>query len=52
MICAVCFTDPSSELTVGYNAGIITLLVVITLILIAFAFWFRSIYKRNRRISC
>jgi len=52
MICAVCFGDPSSPLTQGYNYGILSLLGIITIVLVAFAIFFINIYKRSRRSAC
>ncbi len=49
MICAVCFGDPLSPMTQGYNLGVLTLLGVIGLMLLVFALFFINIYKRGRR---
>jgi hypothetical protein len=51
MICAVCFGDPTSLMTKGYNLGILTLLGVIGAMMLVFALFFINIYKRNRRGS-
>lgn len=49
MICAVCFGDPNSPMTMGYNFGVLTLLAVIILVLCVFAGFFINVYKRSRR---
>lgn len=49
MICAVCFGDPTSPLTQGYNFGILTLLGVITSVLVVFSSFFLKIYRRGRK---
>lgn len=48
MICSVCFGDPTSPMTQGYNLGILTLLGVIGAMLVIFAVFFINIYKRCR----
>ena len=48
MICAVCFGDPSSPLTQGYNYGILSLLGIIGVVLFLFGIFFINIYKRSR----
>ncbi len=52
MICAVCFGDPSSPITQGYNNGILSLLGIIGAVLLCFGILFINIYKRGRRIVC
>ena len=52
MICAVCFSDPTSPLTQGYNYGIFTLLGVIGVMMLLFGIFFINIYKRSRRLPC
>ena len=49
MICAVCFGDPSSLVTQGYNYGILSLLGVVIAVLIGFVFLFINISNRSRR---
>ncbi len=49
MICAVCFGDPTSPMTQGYNLGILTLLGIIGVVLFIFALFFINIYKRSRQ---
>lgn len=48
MICSVCFGDPNSLMTIGYNYGIGTLLIVIAVVLLCFGLFFYTIYKRSR----
>jgi hypothetical protein len=46
IICSVCFGDPTSPLTQGYNFGIMALLGVTFIVLAAFAMMFWNIRKR------
>jgi len=48
VFCAVCFGDPTSPLTKGYNWAVIALLLVITLVLIGFAKLFITFRKREK----
>ena len=45
--CAVCFGDPNSPLTQGYNYGIIVLLTVTFAVLGCFGMLFLNIRKRT-----
>lgn len=51
MFCAVCFGDPTSPLTQGYNYAVIALLVVITSVLIGFGALFLNFRKREKNFS-
>jgi hypothetical protein len=44
--CSVCFGDPDSDLTKGLNAGVLALLVVVTIVLSGFAAFFVFVAKR------
>ena len=48
VFCAVCFGDPSSPLTQGYNDAVIALLAVIVAVLVGFGFLFLNFRKRER----
>ncbi len=48
MICAVCFGDPMSPMTLGFNYGILTLLAVVGVMMLTFGCFFINIYKRSR----
>jgi len=48
--CAVCFGDPTSPLTKGFNFAVISLLIVTVLVLIAFAKMFLDFRKREKMI--
>jgi len=48
IFCAVCFGDPSSPLTHGYNLAVIALLVVTVAVLSAFAVMFINFNKRAK----
>lgn len=52
IFCSVCFGDPASPLTQGYNYGIMSLLGIISIVLLCFAVLFINIYKRNRSSVC
>jgi len=47
--CAVCFGDPTSPLTKGYNLAVIALLVVTVLVLFGFARMFMTFRKREKQ---
>jgi len=47
----VCFGDPSSPLTHGYNLAVIALLVVVVSVLTAFAVLFLNFRKRAKKLS-
>ena len=49
--CAVCFGDPSSPLTHGYNLAVIALLVVTVAVLTGFAVMFLNFRKRAKKFS-
>jgi hypothetical protein len=49
MICAVCFGDPSSPLTQGYNYGIIAMLLVVFAVLACFGTLFLNIRNRIKK---
>ncbi len=51
VFCAVCFGDPSSPLTKGYDYGVYTLLVVVVAVLTGFAFLFLNFRKRARSMQ-
>jgi hypothetical protein len=48
VFCAVCFGDPTSPLTHGYNLAVIVLLAVTVLVLSAFAVLFHNFHKREK----
>lgn len=48
VFCAVCFGDPTSPLTHGYNLAVIVLLVVTVLVLSGFAILFLNFHKREK----
>jgi len=48
VFCAVCFGDPTSPLTHGYNLAVIALLAVTVLVLSAFAMLFYNFHKREK----
>ena len=50
MFCAVCFGDPSSPLTQGYNFAVIFLLVVTVLVLSAFGIMFLNFRKKEKNL--
>ncbi len=49
--CAVCFGDPTSPLTQGYNFAVIALLAVTVFVLTVFACFFVNFYKREKSLS-
>lgn len=51
VFCAVCFGDPTSPLTQGYNYAVVALLVVVGLVLGAFGALFLNIRKRTRNLT-
>jgi len=51
VFCAVCFGDPTSPLTQGYNWAVIFLLAVITLVLSAFGMMFLNFRKKEKALS-
>jgi hypothetical protein len=48
VFCAVCFGDPTSPLTHGYNMAVFALLAVITAVLLAFGMLFLNFRKREK----
>ena len=50
VFCAVCFGDPSSPLTQGYNYAVIALLLVIVSVLASFAMMFLNFRKRAKNL--
>ena len=48
VFCAVCFGDPTSPLTIGYNYAVYALLAVIVAVLIGFAMLFLNFRKREK----
>lgn len=44
--CSVCFGDPDSDLTKGLNAGVLALLIVVSMVLAGFAAFFVFIARR------
>jgi hypothetical protein len=47
IFCSVCFGDPASPMTQGYNYGILALLAVTFVILISFGMLFWNIRQRT-----
>jgi len=50
VFCAVCFGDPTSPLTKGYNLAVIALLLVVSAVLLAFGILFVNFRKREKSI--
>ncbi len=50
IFCAVCFGDPSSPLTQGYNWAVYVLLAVVIAVLSAFAVLFLNFRKRASKL--
>ena len=50
VFCSVCFGDPSSPLTQGYNFAVIALLVVVVGVLTGFAVMFLNFRKRANKL--
>jgi len=48
VFCSVCFGDPTSPLTHGYNFAVIALLAVTIAVLMAFAIMFLNFRKRAK----
>lgn len=48
VFCSVCFGDPSSPLTHGYNLAVFALLAVILMVLSAFGIMFLNFRKRAK----
>jgi len=48
VFCAVCFGDPTSPLTQGYNFAVLALLAVVVAVLTGFAILFLNFRKRAR----
>jgi hypothetical protein len=48
VFCAVCFGDPTSPLTHGYNYAVIALLAVIVAVLSGFGMMFLNFRKRAK----
>ncbi|MDE2028004.1 MAG: hypothetical protein KGK03_07015 [Candidatus Omnitrophica bacterium] len=46
IFCAVCFGDPSSPLTHGYNYAVFTMLAVVAAVLFGFGMLFLNFRKR------
>ena len=51
VFCAVCFGDPTSPLTQGYNLAVIALLAVIIAVLFGFGMMFLNFRKRAKNAS-
>lgn len=51
VFCFVCFGDPSSPLTHGYNLAVISLLAVTVAVLFGFAMMFLNFRKREKKTS-
>jgi uncharacterized membrane protein YozB (DUF420 family) len=51
LACAVCFGDPNSAQVRGQNAGIFTLLGVITVVLTCFLIAIIRIARRSRQVK-
>lgn len=47
--CSVCFGDPDSDLTKGLNAGVLALLIVVSMVLAGFAAFFVFIARRSSK---
>lgn len=50
VFCSVCFGDPTSPLTHGYNFAVIALLSVTFAVLTAFGMMFLNFRKRAKKI--
>jgi hypothetical protein len=50
-LCTVCFGDPNSSMVAGLNAGILSLLAVLIVLLSFFAFLFLQIRKRSKLLN-
>jgi len=50
VFCSVCFGDPNSPLTHGYNMAVIALLVVVVGVLTSFAVMFMNFHKREKKL--
>ena len=48
VFCAVCFGDPTSPLTQGYNYAVYALLAVIVAVLVGFGMMFLNFRKRAK----
>ena len=44
--CSVCFGDPDSDLSKGLNAGVLALLIVVSMVLSGFAAFFVFVARR------
>lgn len=51
IFCSVCFGDPSSPLTQGYNYAVFALLGVTVIVLGSFAMLFLNVRKRTKVIN-
>ncbi len=51
VFCSVCFGDPSSPLTQGFNYAVLALLGVTVLVLGSFTMLFLSIRKRAKAVA-
>jgi len=49
VFCSVCFGDPTSPLTQGYNYGVLGLLALTLVVLFCFGKLFWDIYKRMNK---
>ncbi len=49
VFCAVCFGDPTSPLTQGYNLAVFVLLAVTVIVLSAFGILFLNFRKRAKK---
>jgi len=51
VFCAVCFGDPTSPLTQGYNYAVLALLAIIVAVLIGFGALFLNFRKREKNLT-
>lgn len=51
ILCSVCFSDPTSPMTQGYNYAILALLGVTFAVLGFFAVFFMNIRKRISKVN-
>jgi hypothetical protein len=50
VFCAVCFGDPTSPLTIGYNYAVYALLAIVVAVLTGFAVLFLKFRKREKAL--
>ncbi len=50
VFCSVCFGDPTSPLTHGYNLAVIFLLAVTLIVLTAFGIMFLNFRKKTNKL--